>query len=919
MMIESNKNCKFSFDFSDDTMNDIKFYSKILNISICQDNSSAVISSENNLFSIYSFQELLTLRQKKSPFKIKYNKILPEIEELIKYINKNNKVPSRPIFELNPYYEEGTSMAIGINKTVMIAVFSKKDSLYEIEHWEKCDCIFIQWEQDDYDLLICAFENRKIKIIKNCDVLYDLQDEDDITAMKSVHYQKYKLLITGYNKKVKIRNFESIIISNNEFKPYSIPNINGTIDIIEYKTPYILFCSKKNKVVYCFVFNGNNWRPEKLFEINRFNGLKEEQQIINVKFITNEGIIVAFTNKIYMYYIKNNKDELVNVIQVMDHIIFTSVIFCRTQYYFLCAFKTKIRIININIEEKNHLLECPENNPEDNKEIINTTINTLLNRKNEFKIRKIEDYVIQFEIDDVIIKMEFNIKDLSAFMSIVKCDDHKLRGIIEDELDKFNRNNEDTKYNAHFDSSTDTLKRLNEIIKSNIGDSLSEENSEINKVKKESFLECYRFLKNWKEITKKKTPVNNLFKEEEEFDSYNKLMFSSIKDLINWDFSYDNLNVDTAFNYVNNNTNDLSSPSIFQFGRDETNENPFSSTFRNRKNRKQRKKSTSTSEVLTFKEDTQKLNESFELIKCNEKIDEINEVKKGVSYKLTKETFGDFIDKINKKINDGDIKCLVEILGQIKFYIQEIINQRSNNLINLYVLNILDIITLLESQLNLDFLFICILPISFIIYSEITKEMKRKEPIFTKSKLTNSLENRVSVENELKQKNYSGLLSSSESNDELNDGNDNNSSDFILNAEETNNNSLNNDNYNNYINESKTDNKAFDSSKESNVFLSKNYSKNSVELTKSLKKWNVYRNMSFLSVSNKNDKNFIELFGANFCNIIIDYVIFFSKELQMLDSDLSHDNLIDFFILAIKIYETPEITNEINDIIKKTI
>ena len=195
-MIESNKNCKFSFDFSDDTMNDIKFYSKILNISICQDNSSAVISSENNLFSIYSFQELLTLRQKKSPFKIKYNKILPEIEELIKYINKNNKVPSRPIFELNPYYEEGTSMAIGINKTVMIAVFSKKDSLYEIEHWEKCDCIFIQWEQDDYDLLICAFENRKIKIIKNCDVLYDLQDEDDITAMKSVHYQKYKLLIT---------------------------------------------------------------------------------------------------------------------------------------------------------------------------------------------------------------------------------------------------------------------------------------------------------------------------------------------------------------------------------------------------------------------------------------------------------------------------------------------------------------------------------------------------------------------------------------------------------------------------------------------------------------------------------------------------------------------------------------------------
>ena len=914
-MIPRSKNSTFLFK-SDDTLNEIKCNSKILNISVCQDNSYFLISTENNLFSIYPFSEILDKTPKKGVLKPKSSKILLEIEELIKYINKNNKVQCRPIFELNPFCEEGTSMAIGINKDIMIGDFNKKELLYEIEHIEKCKCSFIQWEKDDYDLLICAFENKKIKIIKNCDTLYEIIDDDHITSMKTIHYQKYKLLITGYNRKVKIRNFDSIVISNNEFKCYSITNLNASIDIIEYKAPYILFCSKKDKIIYCFVFNDNYWRPEKLFEIDGFKNLEEDQKLINVNFITNEGFIITFTNKIYVYYIKNKRYELIRIKPVQENIFFSSLIFYKTKYYYLYVLKTKIGTVEIDLKEKENHLEYPENNPEENKELINTTINTILNRKNEFHIKKIKDNVIEIEIEDVIIDIKFDTKDLSASMTIVKCDDYKLRGIIEDEFEEFYRNNEESKYNAHLDSLTATLKKLNEIIKSNIGDSI---NSEIDKIKKESFLECYHYLKNWQEIIKNKTPVNNLFKEEEEYDSYNKIMLSSIKDLIDWDFSYDNINIETAFNYVNNNHNHFSSPSLFQFWRNsEHGDYPFSNALPNKKYRNKRKKSNSTSEVFTAKEETNKLNESFEL-NANEKNDELYEDKKELSYKLSKETFAIFIDKMNKKINHGDILCLKEILGLINYYIQEIINQKSTNLANFYVLNILEIIKKLESQLYLDFLFICILPISSIIYSEITKEMKRKESKYIKSKLTvkDSTDIRANTENELRAKNY-GLLSSSESNDEINDDNEI-TSDFILKTEETKNNSINNDLYNNYINESKYDNKTFDSSKESNCYVPKKLSKNSIDSSKSYRKMKEYRNMSSLTSANKNDKNLIELFGANFCNGIIDYAIFFSKELELLDNDLNNNNIIDFFVLGNKIYENQSIINQINEIIKKTI
>jgi hypothetical protein len=250
------------------------------------------------------------------------------------------------------------------------------------------------------------------------------------------------------------------------------------------------------------------------------------------------------------------------------------------------------------------------------------------------------------------------------------------------------------------------------------------------------------------------------------------------------------------------------------------------------------------------------------------------------------------------------------ILNQIKYYIEELIKQKSTNLINMYTKSILNIFTLLESQLSLDFLFICILPISSIIYNEIKKEMKRLELVLNKSgsASNNGNENRISNDIIIKpNKNIS--YSSSNSNDEIDD----NAFEFFLNTEETKNNSLN-DLYNNYNNESKNDTNKGKSN------LSKRYSKNSEEdFSKTYSKISKLKsNLSIASFSYKNDKNLIELLGAKFCNIIIDYVIFFSEELKLLNNDLADKNVIDFFILINKYYET-EISNEINDIIKKAI
>ena len=61
----------------------------------------------------------------------------------------------------------------------------------------------------------------------------------------------------------------------------------------------------------------------------------------------------------------------------------------------------------------------------------------------------------------------------------------------------------------------------------------------------------------------------------------------------------------------------------------------------------------------------------------------------------------------------------------------------------------------------------------------------------------------------------------------------------------------------------------------------------------------------------------IEILTSSFCNKIIEYVIFFSEELKLLDSESPDERLIDFFNLGVKFYETQDIYNEICEIGKR--
>ena len=326
-MIEFESKKNFIIELKENT--EIKGKSRILNISICQGNSHLIVSSENDLFMIYSFQDLFSTKKMSS--KTKYEKVKIEIENFLKDIkrknkNKNkNKLASEIIFELNPSTDEGITMAFCINN-IITKVFLLKNHFLGIEHEEKSNCKFIQWEND---FLICAFENRTINIIKNLYVFKTMKDDDYMTSMKIIHFQDFKLLVAGYNKKVKITNFNTILNYDIGIQSYLIPKLEGKIDIIEFWNQIILFCSKKSKVIYCYHFINNSMKPSLFNIIKNFNN---EQEILNVKLVLNYGIIVSCKNNIFIYFIKNNNIEYDSVISSYEDIIFCSVINHRKTY-----------------------------------------------------------------------------------------------------------------------------------------------------------------------------------------------------------------------------------------------------------------------------------------------------------------------------------------------------------------------------------------------------------------------------------------------------------------------------------------------------------------------------------------------------------------------------------------------------------
>ena len=871
------KNKKFSLNLEQKSI-PTEDKSKIVSLSVCQNTSSLIISTEKNPCMILYFQEVLIF-----PKSLQSSKKHQNVEKKLKnFIKKEKKEMEnslfKPIFEINPSMEEGLQMAIGIGKSVNIIQMSK-GKLIEVKHGENSICKFIQWEND---LLICAFGNRVIKIIKN--YYYEFKsftNEDNITAMKIVHWQKSNLLVIGNNKKVKILDFFNI--SENEFRTQVITRLEGKIDIIEHKNQYILFCSKENKIIYCFHFLNNDSKLKMLFEINLFNitGLDPEEELINVKLISSEGIIVSLKNVIYLFYIKNNKYVLNYTIkEPQDNISFSSLIFDRKKYYLIYSLQNTIKIIEIliNQEEASNSLYQIDYDLETSKKKINTCINTLLNRKNDFSIKKLDDYSLQIKYDLATVKLEFNLKDLSLSFSVLNCVDDINKKKLEEEIDKIKLNDEEI-INDYNEYVIEKIIFLNKIVNSDISESFnSEGESEIDKLKKDQFLYHYEIFRKWQEITKAKIPIKNLFNDDEyEFDLDNKIMKEPLKSFLpKWNFNFDDLKIDDAFDFATKNF--------------------YSSSYTDNINKNKKNKN------------------------INEEIN--NDT--AVIYKLDNDSLKIYLDNIEekKKIQNENILILVDILSQIKYYFQEIMKQNSINLIQLYRQNILDILIYLESTLDFVFLFICIIPISDLIFNEINKRSNMTLNI-KNSPLKDFLENKYQRNsdnnfNKNIDKKNSISWSSENDNDEMKDviSENEDKESLFLDYEPDENLEQNNGNLEKQL--SKEDNKENNKNVKS-CSASKKNSKDNIDFIRTNKKNLTNRlyknNMSFSS--NKLEKNLIEILTSSFCNSIIDYVIFFSEQLKLLNEEKPDERLIDFFNLGIKFYKTQDIYNEISEIRKK--
>jgi len=856
-MIEyENKNKKFFLNLN---LKEISTESngRILNFSVCQDKLSILLSTERHSCRQFSFEEILlfpdVLVKKQSQDKLK-TLVNNFIQRVTNKSNINKELLISMIFEMNPTKGEEDDLAISLGNNVISVQLSKNKS-YEVNHEENSKCIFIQWENE---LIICAFENKVIKIIRNYShILKTFVADSIITALKIIHYQDFNLLVVGFNNKVKIFHFNSVL--DNEFQFYTISKLEGNIDIIEYKNNHILFCSKENKIIYCYYFMNNNWKPKFSFEINNYNfqGLESEQEIINVKLISSSGIIVTFKNKIYLFYFEDDKFELYYRLNE-DNISFSSLIYSRNQYYMIYCLQEKIKIIEI-IDIKNS--SYSKDVVEIHKKIIDTCINTLLNRKNEFTIKKTDEYILFIEIDYIVLKLEFNIDDLSINFSILKCLDEHLKLKIEEEIAKI-KSNEEEKNNDYNEYVTEKILMMNHIIKnSDISDSTSEGESEIVKLKQDQFLKNYKTFKNWRIITEKKIPTKNLFNDNDdyEFDLNNKIMGESIKNLLpKWNFNYEDLLIDKAFTFANSNY--------------------FSS---------------------------------------NNPLNKIEE-----EDKAHKEQLQIPLDRIMDK---EKFSILADILAQIKYYLQEIYNQNSTNLIKLYRENILDILVSLETGLNYEFLFICIIPLSELIWKEMNKRVNMIRNKSLMKELIDYRYQRNSLNNEKKDinRNISGSWSSDLDNPNDNDSDKDMDEDYVLEfeSEEPQINDQNKDGGENKKNSILTlDFIDRNNQKKFTYNKSTNY-KNNDEFIKSKKnflskKFNKIKDISICS--NKYEKNLIESLTSSFCNSIIDYVIFFVEKLKLLNVDSPDKKLINFFDLTNKYYENENINNEISQIIKRT-
>ena len=166
------KNRKFGFDKGTEIRME-KTEGSITNLSIFPEFSLILVSTEATLYKLFEYRDFTSKKGLKYECKSQFDSG--------KIDKRKNSFLSESIFEINPFNDERITMAIGIREKIIVIVFSKRPCSFDVNHKEQCKCNFIQWENE---FLICAFENKIIKIIKNSDVLNTFIENDYITSMK---------------------------------------------------------------------------------------------------------------------------------------------------------------------------------------------------------------------------------------------------------------------------------------------------------------------------------------------------------------------------------------------------------------------------------------------------------------------------------------------------------------------------------------------------------------------------------------------------------------------------------------------------------------------------------------------------------------------------------------------------------------
>ena len=804
------------------------------------------------------------------------------------------------MMELYPFTDKRFKIIAAYENTKHLNIFNifnitkpgKKSEIKTIPLNYKC--LFIQWNNKINNSFLTASNDKKIYVYVNNQKIHTINDDDFIKSMRFLLIEKYEcyILITGYDKKVKIWDFNRRIFPE---KYSQIISLKDEIDIIDKSIDglYIIFGSKKSKTVYIyqFIFCNGEYRYDYFLHIDPINNVGE---MINANFINNAGFVITYQFSFFYYYISNNKDDnikeysneknennkaILDVKYVTDKKInFASIMLRKlTSQNFLIYsgenFLETQEIIVKNISS-NHINKLAIKK---HSEKILTIVNTIKNRKIAIE-PKIENCLYHLKIKNNIIEIKFNDLTLKPKISVIEYHDSNLYEILLNEIEIFKNKNYDLDDNENI--LINFLYKLNDIIVDYQTDQeeSTDENSEIFNITQKE-INAFKIFRDWEKTSEKKIPINHLFNEKLE-NQFINLVSSNIRDVVNWNFNFEQ-DINVYFNFINRNSNEYTSIQLFPC----TNNDRKQSINSNNKymlsdNIKFKDNSNLNLEIKNENNENKKKQSSCncDLNDENDNKDSSSSKSKSVS-KNRQELFYKYVSQIKeKKDQKENISFLKDILKQINFYLMQLINEKTKVLKELFRDNILNTILILEQQSKFEFLFICLIPLSNIIFQEIIKEKNKnnnkinEEQIFqddssSEKSISDHLEYEIVEENNKIERSISKRNSIHTQNNKILD-------EEVL------------------TNQMPSHKRV----KSSNIFFENNKS-------------------SFSSQAEKVDsKKLIKFLGNKFVKTIVNFISFFSEELYLVSNNAENKDVLKFLYLINQYYENQEIKEEINKI-----